>query len=309
MNEATVIGLGKMGVTLARLLLRAGYRVTVWNRTPEKAAALVREGARLAPSAADAVQACPILVLCVHDYTAAREILEASPVAAALPRRTVVNLSTGSPKDARALEQWIHARGGRYLDGAIQAAPAQMGQPDTMILLSGEPAAFAAAEPALKVFAGNLNYLGEQIGAASAMDLATLSYVYGASIGFFHGARIAEVEGFRVDDYGAIVAKIAPAFGEFLKYEGSVIQSGDFTATESPLSISVEATARLAETARESGINDDLPSFVASFFRRAVAAGYQSEEAAAIIKVLRAHEGVQLSLHSPSSNSARAFSS
>jgi 3-hydroxyisobutyrate dehydrogenase-like beta-hydroxyacid dehydrogenase len=289
MNEASVIGLGKMGVTLARLLLRAGYRVTVWNRTPEKAAALVREGARLAPSAADATQASSLLVLCVHDYAAARDILKAPAVADALTGRTLVNLSTGSPKDARDLEQWIHARGARYLDGAIQAAPAQMGQPDTTILLSGEAAAFAAAEPALKVFAGNLTHLGEGIGAAAAMDLATLSYVYGASIGFFHGTRIAEVEGFRVDDYGTIVAKIAPAFGEFLKYESAVIQSGDFTATESPLSISVEATARLVKTARESGINDELPGFVASFFRRAVAAGYESEEAAAIIKVLRAH--------------------
>lgn len=286
-----MIGLGKMGVTLARLLLRAGYRVTVWNRTPEKAAALVREGARLAPSAADAVQASSLLVLCVHDYAAARHILEAPAVAAALAGRTLVNLSTGSPCEARDLEQWVHARGARYLDGAIQAAPAQMGQPDTTILLSGEAAAFATAEPALKVFAGNLTNLGERIGAASAMDLATLSYVYGASVGFFHGARIAEAEGFRVDDYGAIVAKIAPAFGEFLKYEGAVIQSGDFTATESPLSISVEATARLVETARESGINDELPRFVASFFSRAAAAGYLNEEAAAIVKVLRAHQG------------------
>lgn len=280
-----------MGATLARLLLRAGYRVTVWNRTSAKADSLGREGALLAPTAAAAVQASRLLVLCVHDYAAVRDILEAPSVADALRDRTLVNLTTGSPRDARELEQWVHAHGGHYLDGAIQAAPAQMGQPDTTILLSGEQVTFAAAEPALKVFAGNLNYLGERIGAAAAMDLATLSYVYGASIGFFHGARIAEVEGFRVDDYGAIVAKIAPAFGEFLKYEGAVIQSGDFTATESPLSISVEATARLVRAAHESGIHDELPRFVASFFSRAAAAGYLNEEAAAIIKVLRAHEG------------------
>jgi hypothetical protein len=54
-NEVSVIGLGMMGSTLAQLLLRHGYRVTVWSRTSAKAEALVRDGADLAPSAAAAV--------------------------------------------------------------------------------------------------------------------------------------------------------------------------------------------------------------------------------------------------------------
>lgn len=278
-----------MGTTLARLLLRAGYRVTVWNRSPDKAAALIAEGARLAPTAAAAIQASPLAIVCVHDYVATRQILQAAE-GAALAGRTLVQLSTGSPQDARDAEAWTHAHGAHYLDGAIQAAPAQMGQPDTTILISGAQATFTRAEPALRLFGGNLTYLGEKIGAASTMDLATLSYVYGATLGFFHGARICEVEGFRVDEYGAIVAKIAPAFGEFLKYEGSVIQSGNFAVSESPLSISTEATARLVATAEASGINAELPKFVASFFRRAEAAGYTREEVAAIVKVLRAEK-------------------
>ena len=284
-NEASVIGLGTMGVTLARLLLHAGYRVTVWNRTSAKAEPLVREGAVLAASAAVAAEASPVSVMCVYDYKAAAVILDS--INGSLSGRVLVHLTTGSPKEAREMEAWARQRRAEYLDGAIQAAPSQMGKPDTPILLSGAESTFRKSEALLKVLAGNLTWLGADAGAASAMDAATLSYVYGAMLGFIHGARVCEAEGFRVDTYGAIVAAISPSFGEFFRHEGAVIQSGNFAVTESPLKISVEATARLAQLARESGINAEFPSFVSGFFQRAAAAGLGDEEAAALIKVLR----------------------
>lgn len=287
MVEASVIGLGVMGSTLARLLLRNGYRVTVWNRTSAKAEPLVRDGAVLAPSAAAAISASSIVVVCVHDYRAANRALDTKEVASALAGRVLVQLSTGSPQEARDSEAWVRERGADYLDGAIQAAPSQMGRPDTPILVSGAETAFRQSEPLLKILGGNVTYLGEQIGSASAMDLATLSYIYGAVLGFFHGARICEAEGFRVDSYGSIVADIAPSFGEFLKHEGTVIQSGDYAISESPLKISAEATERLVQAAQTAQINAEFPTFAAGLFKRAMAAGYGNEEAAALIKVLR----------------------
>ena len=286
--EASIVGLGTMGSTLARLLLRNGYRVTVWNRTRAKADALVRDGAIAASSAAAAVAASPIVVVCVYDYNAANDILDTKDVGAELAGRVLIQLTTGSPKDARDSEAWAHRHGAQYVDGAIQAAPSQMARPDTTILVSGAQPAFRQSEPVLNVFGGNVKYLGEPVGAASAMDLATLSYVYGATVGFFHGARIAESEGFRVDEYGSLVAEISPTFGEFFRHEGRVIQSGNYAVTESPLRISVEATERLAQAARAARINAELPTFVSGLFKRAMAAGYGEEEVAAVIKVLRA---------------------
>ena len=77
MSEVTVIGLGNMGSALARALLDApqGRAVTVWNRSPEKAAPLVDKGAILAPSAAEAMQASPVILVCVTNYAAANQIL------------------------------------------------------------------------------------------------------------------------------------------------------------------------------------------------------------------------------------------
>lgn len=287
MKRVTVIGLGQMGSTLARLLLEAGHRVTVWNRTAAKAGPLLERGAILAPTPLAAVQAGDVVVVCVHDYAATEAILRDEAIASALRGRLLLQLTTGSAAEARASAQWALAHGGSYLDGAIQAAPSQMGRPDTPILLSGAESAWREHESLLRVFGGGLSYLGEDAGAAAAMDMATLSYIYGAMIGLLHGALIAETEGLGVDRYGALVAAIAPTFADFLKYEADVIHSGDFRVGESPLSISVEATARIARAAQEGGINGEIPRFVADLFRRAADAGYAEEEAAALIKVLR----------------------
>jgi 3-hydroxyisobutyrate dehydrogenase-like beta-hydroxyacid dehydrogenase len=291
MKTATVIGLGMMGTTLARLLLRAGYRVTVWNRSASKASSLVDEGAVRAATPTEAVAASEFVVVCVYDYPASDAILKNPGVEAVLAGRTVIQLTTGSPRDARESEAWAQGHGARYLDGGIQAAPEQMGDAATTILLSGAEDAFRDSEGLLKVFAGNLAYLGADIARAAAMDLATLSYGYGSFLGFFHGALIAEAEGIPLDQYGAVIAEVAPAFGDFLKHEGAVLQSGDFAVSQSPLKISIEATERMLATARESGISTRFPEFVVPFFRQAKVAGLEDQELAALIKVFRAPLG------------------
>jgi 3-hydroxyisobutyrate dehydrogenase-like beta-hydroxyacid dehydrogenase len=194
-SEVSVIGLGVMGSALVRTLLSHGYRVTVWNRTSAKAEPLVRDGAVLARSAAATVGASPIVLVCVENYKATHNILGTEEVAPALAGRVLVELSSGTPQDARDAEAWARKRGVDYLDGAIMATPSQIGRPDTPIFVSGAETAFRRSEPVLKTLAGNLIYMGESVGSAAAWDLATLSCLFGAILGFFHGARIFESEG------------------------------------------------------------------------------------------------------------------
>lgn len=302
--RVSVIGLGSMGMTLARLLLERGHEVTVWNRTASRAGALVDRGARVAADAAQAVAASPVTIVCVYDHAATDAILRHATVASALAGKVLVQLTTGSPQDAVQLDAWTRGHGGLYLDGAIQAAPSQMGQPDTPLLLSGEAAAYAEVEDILRVVAGNLIYLGTQVDAAATMDLATLSYVYGAYLGFMHGARLAEVRGIDVGRYGEIVRSVAPSFGAFFEHQGQVVRSGDFTVSESPLRISVEATARILQASLDAGIDTQVPRLSADFLRRADEAGHGGEELAALIKVFRtpAQAGAAASARSPRPN-------
>lgn len=285
--RVSVIGLGAMGATLARIFQQRGHAVTVWNRSPEKAEPLVRAGVMLAASAAEAVAASPVTVVCVYDRAASDAILHPAPVAAAVRGKVVVQLTTGGPKEAQAASLWAQSQGARYLEGAIQAAPSQMGQADTPLLLSGESATYRDVQDLLRCAAGHLVYLGEQIEAAATMDLATLSYVYGAYLGFMHGARLAEVHGVDVVRYGEIVRSVAPSFGAFFEHQAGVIKSGDFRISESPLRISVEATARILQASAEAGVDTRVPKLSADLLRQADVAGYAGEELAALIKVFR----------------------
>lgn len=285
--EASVMGLGMMGTKLAALLVAAGWKVTAWNRNAGRIDPLAAMGARRADSALAAASASPLLVVCVKDYAAAQAILEQDGVAAALNGRTVLHLSTGSPQEALDMERWLAMRGAAFLAGAIQAAPGQMGQADTPILVSGTHGAWNSSEAALRVFGGAVSWLGERASLACAMDFATLSYVYGTMAGFLHGVRIAETEGLGVDRFAALIPAIAPSFGEFLRHEGNMIHSGDFAVSQSPMRISVDATERIARHARDAGLDEAIPALFAGLFRDAADAGYADEEAAAVIKLLR----------------------
>src|SRR5687767_7610160 len=98
----TVIGLGVMGQALAHAFLAAGHPTTVWNRSAGRADALVAAGATEAGTAAEAVAATPLVVLCVLDRPAVDAVLDAAGEAVG-PDRTIVNLTSSVPEDARAL--------------------------------------------------------------------------------------------------------------------------------------------------------------------------------------------------------------
>jgi 3-hydroxyisobutyrate dehydrogenase-like beta-hydroxyacid dehydrogenase len=276
-----------MGATIARLFAGHGHEVTAWNRSAGKADALAPLGVRAAASAAQAIAASDAVVLIVADYRAADAILHGPGIAQAARGKLFINLGTGSPGDARAAEAWAGRHGARHLDGAIQAAPSQMGQPDTPILLSGAKPAWDQAQPLLAALGGGNLYLGEDVAAAATMDLATLSYVYGAFLGFIHGARMAETQGLDVAQYGRIVHRISPSFGAFFEHEAKVIAAGDFGITESPLRISIEATARILRESQAAGLDARVPALSAALFAEADRAGLGGEEAAALIKLLR----------------------
>jgi 3-hydroxyisobutyrate dehydrogenase-like beta-hydroxyacid dehydrogenase len=286
-NSATIVGLGQMGKVLAKLLLENDYKVTIWNRTASKGNELVAQGAFREDNIVTAVAASEIIVICVYDYDASNQILNSPGVSKLLNGKLIIQLTTGSPKEAEQGEAWANKFGAQYLDGAIQVAPDQMAKPETTIFVSGAHEAFTKGESLLKIFGGNIKYFGSRVTAAAAMDLASLSYLYGSLLGFFHAVRICEAEGFPVKDFGKVLQDVTPGFIDFMKYESQVIESGDFAVTQSVMAISVGATERILDASKEYRINTEVPQLIYEFFKRAKSAGYEREELAALIKVFR----------------------
>lgn len=290
MADASFIGLGAMGSALARASLRAGHRVTVWNRTTTRAEPLVKDGALLAPDPGAAVVASPIVVVCVDDYAVTRDILSAPELRARLAGRVLVQLSTGTPREARDADQWVRQSGAEYLDGAILAYPDQIGTAEAALLVAGPADAFERCEPLLRSLAGGLTYVGAPVGAASALDCAILSFVFGAYLGALHGARICEAEGLRVDEFGAMLAELVPVVGGEVRQLSERIQANRYDKTQAALRIYHAAAARLAIQARDSRIDADFPAYAAGALERGMSAGFGGEDLAALIKVLRGQE-------------------
>jgi len=284
MTDVSLIGLGPMGIALARAL-QPGHTLTVWNRTAERATPILSQGTVLAPSALAAVQASPVVLVCVADYAASRSILATPGVADALRGKVLVQLSTGTPQDAR--DDWAALSGVAYLDGALLATPGQIGRPDTPLFISGEERALASCRPVLEAIAGNILYMGEPIGNAAAWDLATLSCMFGAMSGFFHGVRICESEGLKVNEFSQMIGAISPVLGEMIDAEGQAIHAGRYGEPESSMATCAGSGRLFVKQAREAKLDASFPDFLMGLFDRALGAGLANERLAAMIKVLR----------------------
>lgn len=281
MRHLSVIGLGAMGSALATTLLKAGHPVTVWNRSAAKAAPLQALGATLAPSVGAAIAASDMTLVCVDNYAVSQQLLDEASDAVA--GKLLVQLSTGSPQGARALESWSHARSARYLDGAILCFPDQLGTTDASIICSGASAAFSEADPVLRLLAPTLDHVAEAVGAAAAQDCAVAAYFAGGLLGALHGALICEAEGLPV--------AISPILGGDVAHLGKTLANGDFDHPYASLKTWSAAISRLAGHSTDAGIDSRFPRFAADLFEEGVAQGFGQQEVSALIKVLRARNG------------------
>ncbi|QDY77297.1 NAD(P)-dependent oxidoreductase [Streptomyces qinzhouensis] len=196
-TSVSVIGLGNLGQALAGAFLAAGHPTTVWNRSAAKADALVARGAVRAATAAEAVAASDLVVVAVLDQDTARTVLESA--AAALPGRTVVNLTTSTPEPARALADWATGHGADYLMGAVYAVPQTIGTDDAFILYSGSAGAHERYRAELNLLGGD-TFVGSDPGLAAVHDVAILSGMYGLFSGFFQAVALGRSERIKAVD-------------------------------------------------------------------------------------------------------------
>lgn len=286
----SVIGLGRMGSALAQAFLKAGITTHVWNRSPEKAAALTGQGASVAPSVAAAAAVADIVVVCVSTYADSDRLLRAPETAAALRGKLIVQLSSGSPNQAREQAKWAADNGTAYLDGAIMATPNFIGEPGGTILYSGPRALFDAHRPVLLALGGNPQYVGEDVGHASALDLSLLGQMWGALFGQFQAAAICQAEGIALDLFEEHRQAFLPVV------EGAVvdlvarIRDRRFAAdaeTLASLDVHYGAFSLLLQLCAERGLNGLVLKAQDSLFRKAIAVGHRQDDFAAIAQFMR----------------------
>jgi 3-hydroxyisobutyrate dehydrogenase-like beta-hydroxyacid dehydrogenase len=159
-----LIGLGLMGRPMGANLLKAGYPLTVWNRTPVRAENLVKQGARLAASPREVAAASGVLFTIVSDPPALEEVMWGKDA-------IYVDSSTVSPALARRIAGECAERGVRFLDAPVTGGTWGAEKGELVFMVGGELATLKEVEPILSAMGKRWFHLGQH-GAGQTIKLA-----------------------------------------------------------------------------------------------------------------------------------------
>ena len=268
-----------MGSAMVRALLTAGRRVAVWNRTAERAEALAADGAEVVHSAEAAMTAAPLVILCVSAGQD-RSILDAVDPAQ-LTGRTVLNMTSGTPDEARSLRDWAQAHGVPYLDAAIGAYPEQLGTREARIMVAGEEELFEAHSDVISEIAGSSMHVGSDYGAANAIDAALTGAFYISSlVCFIEAARFVREFGVSHDVLSSLSSYSVSVLDHQIKLALDRIAADDFSTDQATLNVYADAASTFAAGLDTHG---DAPMVrtAAQVLRQAVNAGLGDQDIAA----------------------------
>ncbi|GAA2439098.1 NAD(P)-dependent oxidoreductase [Actinomadura vinacea] len=278
--KVTVLGLGLMGTALAKALLRNGHETTVWNRSAGKTV----EGAVHARTPAAAVAASDLVVVCLSVYENVQEVL--TEASGALAGRTIVNLTNGTPRQARDMAERVTGFGADYLDGGIMAVPPMIGGPEALILYSGSRHAFDAHHGTLEALAAP-RFMGEDTGLAALYDLALLSAMYGMFGGYYHAIAMIRTEKITAAEFTPMVSAWLTAMMAGLPLAAQQIDSGDHRTEVSSIANNSAGFPNLINASRDQGVGTELLDPVHRLIDRASAEGHDTDALTRLVDLIQ----------------------
>jgi 3-hydroxyisobutyrate dehydrogenase-like beta-hydroxyacid dehydrogenase len=281
----TVIGLGSMGSALARALVAAGHPTTVWNRTPARTAALGEAGATAAATLADAVAASPLVITCLTGFEETRQALE--PVSAQLRGRDLITLITGAPSGARETAAWATERGARFLAGAVKDVPEAVGQPETLLYYSGDPAVFADHLHTLRALGGDTVHLGQEPDLAALYELSVGAVLLPALMGFFQGAAALQSRGVKASSMVGYAGQTLDMIKSIIPRFADQIDRGDYREASSTIDLFLSLEHAEDDLAQETGVDVSWQKPAWDRLRLAAERGYGDQEISAVTEILR----------------------
>ncbi len=157
-----IIGLGQMGGAMARTLSRASWRVVAWDLAEPLVEAAARDGIEAASDATAVARLAPIVLTSLPDAAAVRSVALGDRGLAAAGRRDllIVDTSTATPSDARALAADLDARGIDFLDAPVTGGPGGAAGGRLGIMIGGEAAHVERARPILEALGPTIVHCG-----------------------------------------------------------------------------------------------------------------------------------------------------
>ncbi len=174
MKTITILGLGAMGSRMAENLLKSGYALNIWNRTPEKCKPLAALGAQVFPDASGAVKNADVIISMLTDDQASKHVWldsEKGALAGLNKQAIAIECSTLTPEWSRELASKITEAGAQFIEALVIGSRPQVENAQLIHLIGGEKKTLDKVKDVLNVSAAAMYYMGE-VGTAMSMKLA-----------------------------------------------------------------------------------------------------------------------------------------
>ncbi|MFF3849279.1 NAD(P)-dependent oxidoreductase [Streptomyces sp. NPDC002328] len=287
-NAVTVIGLGPMGQAMTRTLLTAGHPVTVWNRTARRADGVVADGATLAATPREAVEASDLVILSLTDYKAMYDILDGST--ASLAGRTLVNLSSDTPDRTREAAAWAASHGAAFLTGGVMVPAPMVGTEASLVYYSG-PDEVMNRHRAVLAPLGTPRHLGADPGLAQLMYQAQLTVFLSTLSALMHATAMLGSAGMKAEEILTELLATADSVGDILRAgeetPGAALDAGEHPGDLSTVTMMGATADHIVDTSRSLGLDLALPLAVQAHYRHALDNGHGSDNWTRIIDGIR----------------------
>ncbi len=273
-----------MGSALARSLLAAGCQVIVWNRSHDRAGPLEQLGADHYESLCDLVDAGSVIFICIDSYATSMELLDQC---GSLGGKTIVQITTATPDEAIAMDQWVRSRGGAFVEGMMMTLPQEVGTDTCRSIYAGPRADYQRVAPFVRAFGGVQVWVTDEVGAVSALTVAAAAFWLVSVEAFVLLASVAHSWGVSVESASEELLQlqrpIALAMQDSLPAMSTDVRVSDTVKIDGAL----YDLRKLTDFVEAQGFDASLLSAAAQYLEAAASAGYGGGPIGSIAHTLR----------------------
>jgi len=286
------VGLGNMGLPIARNLLKAGHELTVYNRTRSKAEALASEGARVANSLTEACTLEVVINMLADDAALEQMAFGDGGLVNTLAGGGVhLSLSTISTALSRRLTQAHSARGQSFVASPVFGRPDAAEAARLVAIAAGPAEAIARVRPLLEAISRKVFIIGSEPYSANAFKLAGNFLIASTLETLSEAFTLARKSGV---DPAKFLEILNGSFFQSPVYEnyGKIILGGKFSPPGFALRLGLKDVRLVLAAAEEASVPMPVASVIRDHFVSGVARGWGDMDWAALAKVVEEGAGL-----------------
>ena len=289
--KVTFIGLGNMGSGIANCILRAGFDLTVYNRTREKMEPLLSNGAKGAADLKSAVKDADVVITSLMDDKSALESLKGG-ILAGMKRGSIhIGLTTNSPECADEVAKLHNDSGTFYVAGPVVGRPNAAAAGELLSLLGGDKASVGKVELLCRAYSKKVIYVGERHGAANTLKLCVNYTIISIIEVFSETYAFADKAGANLD---ALREFLEESMGHpALKMYAGKLRARDFAGKGGfAMSGGFKDVTLMLKASSQIGVSLDIGQMIAKKMEVAIAAGMGEQDWSSIYEITRKNSGL-----------------